>query len=920
MSLTLAALVLAAAPSRIAPQAEPPRPKPTLKRSDYDKWEALGGGFISDDGKWHACTITRGNGSTEGQLRAIDGPERWVVPQGRGPQFADGSAHAAFLVVPSSEEADQLRQQGRRIEPRLVVRTLATGQDTVYSKAARWAFLKGGGHLVVQHMGPAPVPGQPPGPPSPPAGSDLQVVDLKTMQTTVVAGVAEFLPHDSGMIALRLASAAGQKGVQVLNPATREIRTLAWGDAEIRGLTWAEKAPVLAWMEARPSPAKEGDNHLVKLVRNPAGESSTTVLDPEKQAGIPQGHRVNELAGLSLNKDGTIALFGVREWKDRRRPEERPKPSSNVEIWSTKDVDVMPLQRSTAEQERRRTPLAAWRPATGSLVVFSKAEDDAVRAFAEGAYAVALDVKRWGNPVKENGLEHVDVVLLDTATGARKVIWEKAVGNVGQLGASTLAPSPKGRYLSWFDKGKWQVFEPATGKAMTISDEIKDELSDLDDDRTLPERGPWAGPVWLKDDKGVVLYGKHDAHLVDMASSRAVRLTSGAKENLQMRLVDLDQDEEALDPKDGLYFRAFDMVDKGSGLVHRQPNGETKTLIFDNKMVSGFRRSKNTDRVLFRMQAFHESPNDFVTNLQFSAAKPVTKTNPQQEQFAWGRTELVKYKALGQDLQATLIYPANYVPGRFYPMVVDIYEKQSDFLHGYRVPRRENYYNTQHFVQNGYFVLEPDIVYKRRQPGTSAVECVEAAVRASISKRAGIDPAKVGLMGHSWGAYQAVFIATQSRLFRAYVAGAPLTELITMYSGFYWNWGQANQVIFESSQGRLDVPWWRDLRAWTANSPLYHAEKITAPMLVEAGTVDGAVDWTQSQFLYTTLRRMGKDMTLLVYPNENHGLGQPANQVDYALRMQHFFDVHLKGAKADSWLASGVRYVDLDEERKRTRE
>ena len=114
----------------------------------------------------------------------------------------------------------------------------------------------------------------------------------------------------------------------------------------------------------------------------------------------------------------------------------------------------------------------------------------------------------------------------------------------------------------------------------------------------------------------------------------------------------------------------------------------------------------------------------------------------------------------------------------------------------------------------------------------------------------------------------------------------------------------------------MEVPWWEDLDSYIANSPLFHAGNITAPMLVEFGTVDGAVDWHQGQYLYQTLRRMGKNMVMLVYEGENHGLRQPANQKDYATRARHFFDVYLKGYEPKSWVTKGVPFIQLGEELK----
>jgi dipeptidyl aminopeptidase/acylaminoacyl peptidase len=265
-------------------------------------------------------------------------------------------------------------------------------------------------------------------------------------------------------------------------------------------------------------------------------------------------------------------------------------------------------------------------------------------------------------------------------------------------------------------------------------------------------------------------------------------------------------------------------------------------------------------------------------------------------------------------LEGVLIYPADYEPGKKYPMITYVYERLSDGLHQYQVPSNTSPYNQQHFSQAGYFVFMPDIVYEARQPGHSAVTCIEAGLKAVFARNVGVDSTKVGLTGHSWGGYETVFTATHSKMFAAYVAGAPLTELISMYSSFYWNWGQTNQVIFEVSQGRMHVPFWEDMRSYIDNSPLFHAGDISAPMLVEVGTVDGAVDWHQGQYLYNTLRRMGKNMVMLVYANENHGLAQPANMKDYAMRARHFFDVYLKGEAPQKWVNEGVPFIRLGEE------
>src|SRR5690606_10277170 len=156
------------------------------------------------------------------------------------------------------------------------------------------------------------------------------------------------------------------------------------------------------------------------------------------------------------------------------------------------------------------------------------------------------------------------------------------------------------------------------------------------------------------------------------------------------------------------------------------------------------------------------------------------------------------------------------------------------------------------------------IVYRGRDPGLSAVEALVPAVE-TVLERGDVDRDRIGLLGHSWGAYQTAFIITQTDLFKAAVAGAPLTDLISMYLSIYWNTGGTDARIFEISQGRMEVPFWEDLDAYMRNSPLFNIQAMDTPLLVAFGDKDGAVDWHQGIELYNAARRAGKPLVMLVY-------------------------------------------------------
>jgi dipeptidyl aminopeptidase/acylaminoacyl peptidase len=210
-------------------------------------------------------------------------------------------------------------------------------------------------------------------------------------------------------------------------------------------------------------------------------------------------------------------------------------------------------------------------------------------------------------------------------------------------------------------------------------------------------------------------------------------------------------------------------------------------------------------------------------------------------------------------------------------------------------------------------VLYPDITYETNEPGMSAVWAVVPAVKAAIATGI-VDPNRVGLTGHSWGGYQTAHLVTQTNIFKAAVAGAPLTNMISMYGSIYGGAGIADGAIFEASQGRFDGgPWGSRLAAYERNSPVLHADKVTTPLIIMHNDKDGAVNWNQAIEYFHALRRNNKNVIMLQYPGEDHNLRDPKNQKDYSRRMREFFDHYLKGAPAPRWIREGVQYIEMDD-------
>jgi dipeptidyl aminopeptidase/acylaminoacyl peptidase len=184
------------------------------------------------------------------------------------------------------------------------------------------------------------------------------------------------------------------------------------------------------------------------------------------------------------------------------------------------------------------------------------------------------------------------------------------------------------------------------------------------------------------------------------------------------------------------------------------------------------------------------------------------------------------------------------------------------------------------------------------------------AVAAVVAKGL-VDPAKVGLIGHSWGGYEATYVPTQTDIFAAAVAGAPLTNFLSMMGAIHWRPGLPETGHWETGQARMDVPFWEDFEAHVRNSPAAFIDRLNTPMLMEVGDDDGTVDYRQGIEFYNYARRAGKnDFVLILYPGEDHGLRKKENQIDYHRRINQWFGHWLKGEPAPAWMTEGQTFLE----------
>ena len=258
----------------------------------------------------------------------------------------------------------------------------------------------------------------------------------------------------------------------------------------------------------------------------------------------------------------------------------------------------------------------------------------------------------------------------------------------------------------------------------------------------------------------------------------------------------------------------------------------------------------------------------------------------------------------GIPLKGILYYPLNYSTSQKYPMVVHIYGKQRQLSNRYPYP---SYYegvgfNVRLLIENGYFVYLPDIVIQGKEgPGIDALDCVNNALDA-LAGNPLIDKKRIGLIGHSFGGYETDFIATHSDRFAAYVSGSGCSDIVWAANSFNYNFHFPDYVRIKVNRYKMGVPFSENKALYLKNNPVYHAEKVNAPVLLWAGLEDQNVTSDHTMALYNALRRNKKDVVVLFYKGEGHSLQKPGAQFDLTSRIMDWFDYFLKERTDIEWV------------------
>ena len=890
--------------------------RPTLTPDDYDQWERLGAFELDPTGQWLVASVTH-SGSTELRVHAADGSgEPIVLEHGRSPEFTRDGRWLVYLKGISEEEREESDEPA---PDRLGLVNLTTSHDSVYFDVGSFALREDGMWLAARGV-----------PASDSVGADLILMNPSSGAQTLIGNVEHFAWQDEGplLAATQRTAWGGANAVILFDSDESTLRTLTSGGGEYSAPSWREGSFQLAVM--RSGGADEEASHDIMVWEN-ARADDPLVLHVNDRADIPPDLRITPYMGVRFSDDGRRLFVGVRpvpaaddaevapdvqnpgkdeggsaEAEDDEEEGEAIDPA-DVQVWHWDDHQILRAQEYGAERIARRTMTAAWLLDTDRFVILGDDLDEPVTILAGGRWGIVPD---YGPYLFDRrfGASTADWYRVDVSTGERAPLADRV-----EFGVHSRFES---EHVLIYRDDHWTTVAVGTLRSAPIGEGTSFTRPLTDYDYPGP-RPSWGMGGWLEDGAGALLYDEHDVWMAGLDDGSLRRLTDGASTGRRYRVVDVDPSGSpftppVLEPGEELWLSVTDRRTKASGYASLAQGGEPHVRLFEDARVTGLTQAEGTDRYALRMERWDDSPDVFVGGTALDTLRQVTRTNTFQADFAWGRAELLEYTTdAGHDLQAVLVYPAGFRQGERYPLILYQYERLSDNLHVYDVPSERDYYNYQAWSQEGYFVLMPDIVYEPGRPGPSALDAVEHALDAAVAT-GHVDAERMGLIGHSWGGYQASYLPTRTNRFAASVAGAAITNFLSFMGAVHWNGGLPETGHWETGQARMVVPYWENLEGHLESSPANFITDLATPILLMHGDSDGVVDFYQGLEFYNYARRAGKEVVLLVYPGADHGLSDESHQVDYHRRILEWFGHYLKGEPAPAWIARGESWPERE--------
>jgi dipeptidyl aminopeptidase/acylaminoacyl peptidase len=393
-------------------------------------------------------------------------------------------------------------------------------------------------------------------------------------------------------------------------------------------------------------------------------------------------------------------------------------------------------------------------------------------------------------------------------------------------------------------------------------------------------------PRWLPDSSGF-FFASNEAKEFFGVSFYDVAMKT------RKSVLDFSWDVEELALSDDGDILAVDINEDGYGNVKFYDSKiftEISGINLPSGILSGLRWSKDSQYLVFSRISDTMDDDVWLWSRKENVSRQLVVSSSKVSQEVFVEASLMHYPSFdGRQIPAFIYLPKN-SDGKKVPAIIDI--------HGGPEGQSRPIFDalTQYFLYRGYAVVVPNVrgstgygkaylALDDREKRMDSVRDLEYLHKA-LAQRNDIDLEKIALLGGSYGGYMVLAgLAFQPELWAAGIDIVGIANLTT----FLQNTSSWRRALREAEYGYLD----KDQEILKKFSPINSIQNVKTPLFIIHGANDPRVPLSEAEQMRDQLKALGREVELLVYPDEGHGLSKLKNRIDAYPKVAAFLDKHL---------------------------
>ncbi len=282
---------------------------------------------------------------------------------------------------------------------------------------------------------------------------------------------------------------------------------------------------------------------------------------------------------------------------------------------------------------------------------------------------------------------------------------------------------------------------------------------------------------------------------------------------------------------------------------------------------------------------------------ELKSNKQTQISDPEASSFKdvkFGKTEDWNFKnKTGVTIEGRVYYPPDFDSKKTYPLIVYYYGGTSPTDRTFRGRYPKNLFAAMGYVV---YVLQPSGATGYGQEfsamhvnnwGITVADEIILGTKLFLEEHPFVKPESVGCIGASYGGFMTMLLTTRTDIFAAAISHAGISSISSYWGEGFWGYSYSSVASANSFP-------WNNRELYIEQSPLFHADKVTTPLLLLHGDADTNVPPGESIQMYTALKLLGKEVVLIEVEGQNHHITDFKKRIKWQKTIFAWFDKWLK--------------------------